>query len=273
MECCCHLGNDCAYTVASYIGGTVENFASMMTEKALQIGAKDTSFVTPHGLDAEEHYSTAYDMALISRYALKNKYINEIVNTVQATVSFGSFTKTLNNTNALLRTYDYIDGVKTGFTNQANRCLIASGTRNDFRLIAVILGAETTQNRFADAKKVLDSTFQRYKPMDISCYMNWYINIPVYKGSIDYYEKQINDNLILPLTQEEYDSIYTKQQIMPVINPPMYKGLKVGNIELYIDDEKIYSRDVFLEENISKKTVLDYMKESVLTIFEAKSVI
>lgn len=262
-------GNDCAYTVAIHVGGTVENFAKMMNEKAQQIGAKDTSFVTPHGLDDPNHYSTAYDMALITKYALQNKYINEVVNTVQANINFGSFSKLLTNTNALLRTYSAIDGVKTGFTNNANRCLIASSTQNDFRIIVVVLGADTTQKRFGDAKKLIDATFNRYKLMDISNYMNWYIKVPVYKGSVDYFEKKISSNLVYPLTQEEYDSIYVKQDVSPVINPPVSKGYKVANIGLYIEDENIYSTDVYTDINIDKKTIFDYMKEGVSHMFDS----
>ena len=116
-----------------HIGGNIENFANMMNMKVKSMGITDTSFVNPHGLDNENHYTSAKSMALIARYALKNKYINEIVNTKTATVNFGSFTKTLTNTNALLRTYEKADGVKTGFTNGANRCLVASATENDRR--------------------------------------------------------------------------------------------------------------------------------------------
>ena len=113
-------GNDAAYTVGYHIGnGDIKNFAYLMTKKAHSIGAYDTSFVNPHGLDNENHYSTAYDVAQITRYALKNKYINEAVNTRQQTVNVGSTMKTLSNTNRLLKTYSYADGVKTGFTNRS----------------------------------------------------------------------------------------------------------------------------------------------------------
>ena len=112
-------GNDAAYTVGFHIGnGNIKNFAYLMTKKAHEIGAYDTSFANPHGLDNENHYSTAYDVAKITRYALKNKYINTAVNTRQQTVNVGGASKTLNNTNRLLKTYTYADGVKTGFTNR-----------------------------------------------------------------------------------------------------------------------------------------------------------
>ena len=126
-------GNDVAYTIGYYIGnGDIKNFAYLMTKRANEIGAVNTSFANPHGLDNELHFSTALDVAKITRYALKNENINEVVGTKSKTVNMGSYTKTFNNTNALLNSYDGCDGVKTGFTNDANRCLIASSTKPAF---------------------------------------------------------------------------------------------------------------------------------------------
>lgn len=266
-------GNDCAYTVGLHIGGTIENFAHMMTEKAKQIGAKDTSFANPHGLDNENHYTTARSMALIARYALKNKYINEAVGTKSATVNFGSFSKLLTNTNALLRTYSKADGGKTGFTNGANRCLVASASEADERYIAVVLGAETTKIRFGNAQQMLEECFKRYKRTDISKYLNFYVNIPVVKGNIDRYERQYSDTLALPLTEEEYENIYVKQDIIPSIDAPMQVGTRIGKIEVYVDDEKLYEKELYLEENIHKKGVLDYMKQGLRDMFLPSSVI
>lgn len=261
-------GNDAAYTAGLHIGGTVDNFAKMMTNKAKEIGAYNTSFANPHGLDNENHYSTAYDMALITRYALKNKYINEAVGTKVKTVNLGSYSKTLTNTNRLLRQYSEIDGVKTGFTNSANRCLIASQTINNERYICVILGAETTDFRFNNAKKLLDECFKKYEKKDISDILNFYINIPVEKGNIDSYERKISDNLELPLASGEYEKIYVKQDIKENIVPPMSTGEVLGKIEVFIDEEKIYEKEIKLEEDIRKKDLKDYLKDSVKGMFE-----
>lgn len=260
-------GNDCAYTAGFHVGGSIENYGIIATKKAHDIGAMNTNFENPHGLDLENHYSTAYDMALITRYALKNKYINEAVKTTNKTVNFGSFTKTLNNTNALLRTYQYADGVKTGFTNGANRCLIASATKDDSRYIAVILGAETTKIRFNDAKKILEECFNRYSKKDISPLLNFYINIPVWKGNIPTYERKIQDSLELPLTDEEYEKIYIKQDIIPNITPPMNIGEKIGEVSAYIGDEKIYEKEILLEESITKKKISDYFIQAIKNMF------
>ena len=221
------------------------------------------------GLDSENHYSTAYDMSLITRYALNNKYINEAVKTTNKTVNFGSFTKTLNNTNALLRTYEYADGVKTGFTNGANRCLIASATKNESRYIAVVLGSETSKMRFNDAKKILEECFNRYSLKDLSPLLNFYINIPVYKGNILSYERKIQDSMSLPLTEEEYEKIYIKQEIIQNIVPPMSVGEKLGLISAYIGDEKIYEKEIILEENITKKRIFDYFIQGLKNMFSS----
>lgn len=263
-------GNDCAYALAEYVGGSVENFGVMMTEKAKEIGAKDSSFKNPHGLDVEGHYSTAYDMALITRYALNNKVINEIVGTSSITVQFGKNVKTFSNTNRLLRTYSYADGVKTGFTNGANRCLISSATKDDLRVIAVVLGSVTTDIRFNDSKALLQYALEKYTMKDISKNMNWYIHIPVNKGKVEYYEKYITREMKVALTDEEYEKIYVKQTILPVINAPLYKGYKLGNIEMYVDSEKIYEEDIYLDKNIYKKQVFDYVKLGIKDMFKLK---
>ncbi|MDD3303616.1 MAG: D-alanyl-D-alanine carboxypeptidase [Clostridia bacterium] len=260
-------GNDCAYTVGLHIGGTIENFAAMMTKKAQEIGVTDTSFANPHGLDDPNHYTTAKSMALITRYALKNKYINEAVQTKSITINFGSFSKLLNNTNALLKTYDKADGVKTGFTNGANRCLIASATDDGRRYITVVLGAETTNIRFSTAKTVLEECFSKYKPIDISKYLNFYINIPIIKGNKDSYEKQFSDNLILPLTEEEYEKIYVKQDTIQKIEAPMSAGTYIGNIQVILEDEILYEKSFYLEEDIYKKSVTDYIKDGIHNMF------
>lgn len=263
-------GNDCAYALAEYVGGDIETFAKLMTEKAKEIGAKDSNFKNPHGLDVEGHYSTAYDMALITRYALNNQVINKIVGTESITIQFGKTERTFSNTNRLLRTYASADGVKTGFTNGANRCLIASATKDELRVIAVVLGAETTDIRFNDAKTLLEYALSNYSVKDISQNMNWYINIPVYKGKEDKYEKYITREMKAVLTDEEYEKIYVKQTLLPVIYAPISKGYVLGQIDMYIDNEKIYSEEIMLDKNIDKKEPFDYFKEGIKNMFKLK---
>lgn len=266
-------GNDCAYTVAIHLGGTIENFAKMMNDKAKVLGLTSTNFVNSHGLDNENHYTTAKEMAYLTRYALKNPYIDEAVKTKSITINFGSFTKTLNNTNSLLRTYEKADGVKTGFTNGAERCLVSSATDNDRRYICVVLGATTTKIRFNTSKLLLEETFKKYKTMDISNYLKFYINVNVVKGKIPNYEESINDNMSYPLTNEEYDSIYIKQDIVQSLEAPVAAGTKIGKVEVYLENEKLYEKEIFLKENIYKKNIMDYINEALSNMFKSVDII
>lgn len=266
-------GNDAAYTTGMHIGGSIENFGEMMTEKAKQIGAVNSSFKNPHGLDVEGHYSTAYDMALITSYALQNDTINKIVNITNLSVTYGNTTKALRNTNALLRDYAFVDGVKTGFTGEAQRCLIASGTENNFRLIAVVLGALDTQTRFNTAKNLLQKSFEVYNNKDLSEMMNWYIKVPVIKGEKDFYELNLSDTVTYPIIEQEIDNIYVKQEFIKEIHPPMVEGAYIGNIKMFLGDEEIYSRDIYLSETINKRRITQYFKDGLDSIFKKRNIL
>lgn len=118
-----------------------------MNQKAKELGLTNTKFVTPHGLDQPEHYTTAYELALITDYALKNETFAKIVNTKTYEIHINSQAKMLSNTNELLGNLNGVDGVKTGFTNGAGRCLVTSTTRNSHQIICVVLGADTKKIR------------------------------------------------------------------------------------------------------------------------------
>lgn len=154
-------GNDAATAIAEHIAGSVPEFAALMNAKADQVGAKNTHFSNPHGLpDPINHYTTAYDLALITAHGLQNPEFARLVCTPEHTVRFisrgKSRTVTLRNTNLLLKSYRGANGVKTGFTNDAGECLVASARRDGVQLIAVILNSE---DRWRDAEKLLDYGF------------------------------------------------------------------------------------------------------------------
>lgn len=129
------------------MGGSVDGFVAMMNQKCTQLGLKNTHFVTPHGLDEQEHYTSAYELAKITDYALNIDKFASIVNTKTTTIYINDIAKQLNNTNELLGNLNGIDGVKTGFTNNAGRCLVTSVTRNNHQIICVVLGADTKKIR------------------------------------------------------------------------------------------------------------------------------
>lgn len=155
-------GNDAADAVSIFIGQSKEHFAEMMNEKAKQIGMKNTNFVTPSGLDNEKHYTTAYDMAILGSYAVKNPEFLEICSSKSKRIDYVSpdITVTFSNHNRLLRSYDGALGIKTGFTKKSGRCLVSCAERNGIRLVAVTLKAPDDWN---DHRKMLDFGFDCYR--------------------------------------------------------------------------------------------------------------
>ncbi|MCL2461450.1 MAG: D-alanyl-D-alanine carboxypeptidase, partial [Defluviitaleaceae bacterium] len=144
--------NDSAVAVAEAISGSVEGFCAAMTRRAKELGAKDTVFETPNGLDLGNHHSTAYDMAMITRHALSMSAFVELVNTKSAEIKSDRRTYTLNSKNRLLDEYDGANGVKTGFTGKAGHCFVGAARRGDMQLISVVLDS-SKQGKWADTKK------------------------------------------------------------------------------------------------------------------------
>lgn len=152
-------GNDAANTVAYFLGGGIEGFAVMMNERAAEIGMKNTNFVTPSGLDSDEHYSTAYDMALLGIEAVKNPKFVSVCSSESAALTYGNppYRRTVTNHNKLLKSYDYALGIKTGFTKKSGRCLVSYAMNEGSELVAVTLNAPDDWN---DHRKLLDYGFE-----------------------------------------------------------------------------------------------------------------
>lgn len=171
-------GNDAAVCLAEYMCGSVKSFANKMNIKALELGLFHTHFVTPHGLDDDEHFTTAYELALLTDYALSNETFAKIVNTKSTTISINGYSKNLTNTNELLGVVEGVNGVKTGFTGNAGRCLVTSCTRDNFNIITIVLGADTKKLRTLDSKNLIEYTYSNYTPYTFQNfiedeYANW----------------------------------------------------------------------------------------------------
>lgn len=157
-------GNDAVVALAEKVGGTQEKFVEMINKRLQEIGAVNTHFVNPHGLDAEGHYSTARDMSIIARELLKHEKILEYTSIYEEYLEKNDGSKTwLVNTNKLVRFYDGVDGLKTGFTSTAGYCLTATAKKDNFRLISVVMGEDTSANRSSDTVKLLNYGFNTYK--------------------------------------------------------------------------------------------------------------
>lgn len=159
-------GNDAAVAIAEHIGGSVDHFCAMMTERARELGCKDTVFLTPHGLPCEGHYTTAADLALIAREAMKHDLFREIVGTSRATIPWEgrNYDRVLNNKNRLLSSYEGATGIKTGYTKKAGRCLVFGAERENMRIIGVVLNC---WEWFDEAASLMDLAFERYESVTL----------------------------------------------------------------------------------------------------------
>lgn len=155
-------GNDAATAIAEHIGGTAEEFCRMMTARARELGCTNTVFLTPHGLPCEGHYTTAHDLALIAREAMRYPVFREIVGTSRATIPWEgrNYDRVLNNKNKLLTTYEGATGIKTGYTKKAGRCLVFGAERNGMEIIGAVLNCP---DWFNEAARLMDLAFERYE--------------------------------------------------------------------------------------------------------------
>ena len=251
-------GNDAAIAIAEHIGGDVTHFVELMNKKAQNLNAKDTHFVNPHGLDKDAHYTTAYDLANIARYAMQNENFAKIVSTKTKMLSNG---KTLNNTNELLFLYEGCNGVKTGFTNKAGRCLVTSANRQNNQYISVVLGCETKNMRAQSSKEILDYAYQNYKRYELINKDEIYTMVDVLKGKKKEVAIVPKDTIKLPLNQEEYLLLATNVQIKNNQLAPIQKECNMGYIEFIVNGEVIAKTQFVAQNTVKRKVLLDYLKE------------
>ena len=257
-------GNDAAVALAIHTAGSLEEFANMMNQKAKQLNLKNTHFVTPHGLDNEEHYTTAYELAKITDYALKNKTIAKIVATKSTTIYINEMPRQINNTNELLGNVEGVYGVKTGFTNNAGRCLVTSVKRGDMDLIVVVLGADTRKDRAKDSMKLIEYAFKKYRVINVEEIINkefelWkQINenrIYIDKGTTNV-ELELEDVKIKKLTGENEPKI----EINAVSNlvAPVEKEKRIGTLTVKIGNEIIEEIEIKTKNEVKKRGIIEY---------------
>lgn len=247
-------GNDAAIAIAEHVGGSVEAFAEMMNRKAAEIGATNTNFVTPHGLDDPQHYSTPYDLALITQYALRNEKFCKIVGT--RTSSFGG--NGITNTNEMLSLYPGADGVKTGYTGQAGRCLVTSATQNGWRIISVVLNCASRPVRAQSSKLILDYAFGNYKSYKYLKKGQEIYEIKLNKGLENKISVYSDKNISIPLKQDEVDRVEVVYNIPKVIEAPINSDSIVGTIDYILDGKLLASSNIISRDAIGRKDFYYY---------------
>lgn len=255
-----HSGNDAGTAIAEHIAGNEEEFAKLLNAKAEEIGAVDTHFVTPHGLDNENHYSTAFDLMLIGKKLLEIPFLANIVSQKSVEIKINGNTRILSTTNEMLSTYAGADGIKTGFTGDAGRCLVTSVTKDNRKLLCVVLGCDTKKDRTLDSIKLLDYGFKEYTVVDLSKYLRKTICIDVAKseGKVYTLTKEIEINY--PLKEFEKDTVRVNYIIKNDLEAPIKKGTRVASVEIFVDNNKIDEIEYFLPMDIERKTWKSYFK-------------
>lgn len=261
--------NDTAVAIAEHIGSSVEGFCDMMTAKAHEIGAEHTSFKTPNGLDAEAHYTTAYDLALIGAYALNNPEFTKIITTTNINIPTkkveGSRPHSLQNKNRFLYSYKGANGMKTGFTNKAGHCFVGSANQEGMQLIGVALAAgwgnKGKSQKYRDVMTMMDYVFSHYKKYDIILPQKDYAHIPVKKGVTDTLALECSEKVTLPLSKEEQQNILLKKVLPTFVEAPIEKGTVIGQVEILCEGSVLAETHLKAQENINKATLIDYFKK------------
>ena len=258
-------GNDAAVALAEHTGGDLSNFANMMNNKAASLGLSSTHFVTPHGLDDDNHYTTAYELALITNYALKNETFAKFVKTKTYTISINNHPKTLSNTNELLGNLDGVYGVKTGFTNGANRCLVTAVKRNNMDIICIVLGADTKKDRTKDSINLINYSFNNFKMVNIkekitNEFINWKIcnssNFRVKKGisgSVDIIIQDIPYDFF-PIKCNQTDDMSIYIYCNTELTAPLPSSSTLGYLAVSVNNQTVLTLNLYNSNSIALKS-------------------
>lgn len=241
-------GNDAAVMIAKYVSGSVSKFVTLMNQKAKELGMTDTTFHNPSGLDEKEqigNFSTAYDMALLTSYAMQNEDYTQIVGTKKYTLKTNKNTYVWHNKNKLLNTYQYTTGGKTGFTKKARRTLVSTASKDNLNLVVVTLN---DGDDFKDHMNLHDYGFATYQKYHI-----------LKKGTIQikgekYYKKErlyIKKNVDYPIRLDEKESIHLNFQLDK--KKQLKNHGKVGNVEVKLGEQTVYKVPIYVEKKQAKK--------------------
>ena len=264
--------NDASYAMGERIGGTIEGFVGMMNNKAKELGMKNTHFVNCHGLDDENHYSTARDVAIMSRELIVNhpeisKYSTTWMDSIIHKTKRGEKEFGLSNTNKLIRTYDGITGLKTGSTSKAGYCLSATAKRGEVSLISVVMNSKDHKTRFSECKTLLDYGFTNCKVYVSDCKDKYY-EIKVNKGKKDKVYGKINEEFQkMFIGRTDFDKITYETNMLETVTAPIDKGMIIGQLVFYDSDKEIGTVDIYATTDVERMGFLDCIKKITSKFF------
>jgi D-alanyl-D-alanine carboxypeptidase (penicillin-binding protein 5/6) len=247
-------GNDAAVALAEHVAGSVEGFAVLMNAKAREIGAEETNFRNPHGLDEPGHYTTARDLALITAAALEDPLLAKVVATKKVEIAWPGHNaeRVLRNKNRLLWEYDGADGVKTGFTDSAGKCLVASATRNGLQLVAVVMGSPGI---WADSRALLDFGFATFSPKVVVRRGEIFRTARVAGGDRERLALAASADLVVPVRRGEEGGVEVVQEGGLQLRAPIKAGSLCGRVRALVDGEEVGSVILLAADDVRAQTV------------------
>ena len=255
--------NDAACAIACHVSGDIESFSILMNEKATNLGLTDTHFDNPHGLDSEEHYSTARDLALIAAEALKNNIFKTIVSTYQKSFTTEQRSRTYVNHNKLLRIYDGCIGIKTGYTKKSGRCLVGAAEKDGLTFISVTLDAPSDWN---DHAALLNYGYEKLECVTLTEAFDHIYEIAVIDG-VKSSLKVANINGASIITERGDYTIDKQTKLVRYAIAPINRGDILGEIIYTVDSEKIARVPLVATESISKKEKQGFI-DKIFTLFD-----
>ena len=275
--------NDCGYVLAEHIAGSTEKFAEMMNLKATELGCKNTNFTNPSGIHDDNHYSTAYDLALIGRYAMKNETFREIVSTssynLPATNKYDSTDRRFVSTNFLIREsqtkyyYEYATGVKTGFTDEAGDCVVASAKKDGIEYIAVILDAgynkDWLKEKFLDSVTLFNYAFENYTTKSLGNQGEVFDKVRVSGATKDtkMLDIVLKDDISAFIKKSDFQNNYEPNVVIDHdLKAPIIKGELIGSVSYNVDDVT-YTSYLIAGSDVEKSTVLSTIFKILLVLF------
>ena len=268
-------GNDAVYAMSEKIAGSHEEFVNMLNKRLKEIGAVNTSFVNAHGLDAEGHYSTARDMSIIARELLKHEKILEYTSIYEEYLEKNDGSRIwLVNTNKLVRYYNGVDGLKTGFTKTAGYCLTATAKKDNFRLISVVMGEDTSENRSADTVKLLNYGFNTYKINIIKTKDEKLGKVRIYNGKNYFANVVLVADATEILKNNEKADNYEFNLKVGKIKAPVKRGDVIGTAEIIDSGNNIIDEvDVTIDRDIEKAGFVDYLLKNLKMVASGKTLL
>jgi len=244
-------GNDAAVAIAEHVGGSVEEFSRIMTRRARDLGAKNTSFKNPHGLHHEEHYTTAYDMALITSHALENEVFSRIASSPWAVITWPGqqWDRVLRNQNLLLGRYEGADGVKTGWTTPAGRCFVGSATRAEWQLVAVVLNAP---QMWEDTEVLLDYGYQSFSRQRLIRRGQVLKSVKLDRARVDFGKVAAEEDFYYPLQPGEEKEVRYLFRLSEPVEAPIAAGQVLGKLDIRLGEEDLGGVNLVAAEDIER---------------------